>query len=418
MVAKMSASNTLYSALSYNQIKVDDDQAKVLFTNRMIEPQDGIYDINTCLRSFEPYLLANNKTEKPVLHISINPDPKDVLTDEQLSDIAQEYMRKVGYGDQPFVVYKHEDIERKHIHIVSLRVDENGKKIDDRFEHRRSMDACRELEQKYGLIPADQKKRQEGLPLKPVRYEEGDVKHQIANVIRPIAQSYHFQSLKEYKALLTLYSVGMEEIRGEVKGKPYNGLVYSALDDKGEKVGHPFKSSLFGKSVGVDALQKRIEKSAEVIKEKGLKERSKKVIAATMRTTGNRTDFEKALEKQNISVLFRTNDERRIYGATFIDHQEKCVFNGSRLGKEFSANVFNDLFNGHTQTTEQPDHKAGHNLESCDNDNSYREKETDSGIGGLLDLLSPETGSDAADNAAEQAFIRKMKRKKKKQRRL
>jgi hypothetical protein len=418
MVAKMSASNTLYGALSYNQIKVDNNQAKVLFTNRMIEPRDGIYDINTCLRSFEPYLLANNKTEKPVLHVSINPDPKDVLTDEQLSDVAQEYMRKMGYGDQPFVVYKHEDIERKHIHIVSLRVAENGKKIDDKFEHRRSMDACRELEQKYGLIPADQKKRQEGLPLKPVRYEEGDVKHQIANVIRPIAQSYHFQSLKEYKALLTLYNIDMEEVKGEANGKLYNGLVYSALDDKGEKVGHPFKSSLFGKSVGMDALQKRIEKSAEVIKEKGLKERSKKVIVATMRICNNRTNFEKSLEKQGVSVLFRTNNEGRIYGATFIDNEHKCVFNGSRLGKEFSANVFNDLFNGRTQTAEQPDHKAGHGLESFDNDNSYSEKETGLGIGGLFDLLSPEAGSDAADNIEEQALMRRLKRKQRKQRRL
>ncbi|KAA6305705.1 hypothetical protein EZS27_042642, partial [termite gut metagenome] len=202
------------------------------------EPKDGIYDINTCLRSFEPYLLANNKTEKPVLHVSLNPDPKDVLSDEQLSDMAQEYMQQMGYGDQPFIVYKHEDIERKHLHIVSLRVDENGKKIDDHFEHRRSMDACRELEQKYGLAPADKKQRQEGLPLKAVRYEEGDIKHQIANVIRPIAQSYYFQSLKEYGALLTIYNIGMEEVRGEAKGKPYQGLIYSALNDKGEKVGN------------------------------------------------------------------------------------------------------------------------------------------------------------------------------------
>ncbi len=99
------------------------------------------------------------------------------------------------------------------------------------------MDACRELEQKYGLVPADQKKREVGLPLKPVRYEDGDVKHQISNVIRPLAGAWHFQSFKEYRALLTLYNIGVEEVRGEVKGKPYRGLVYSALDGKGEKVG-------------------------------------------------------------------------------------------------------------------------------------------------------------------------------------
>ncbi|MDR1895168.1 MAG: relaxase/mobilization nuclease domain-containing protein [Prevotellaceae bacterium] len=74
----------------------------------MIELRNGIYNINTCLRSFEPYRLANNKTEKPVLHPSINTDPKDVLSDKQLADIAREYMQKMGYCDQPFIVDKHE----------------------------------------------------------------------------------------------------------------------------------------------------------------------------------------------------------------------------------------------------------------------------------------------------------------------
>jgi hypothetical protein len=148
--------------------------------------------MHTCLQSFEPYLLANKRTEKPVLHISINPDPKDKLSDEQLSEIAQTYMQKMGYGDQPFIVYKHEDIERRHIHVVSLRVDEDGRKIDHNFERKRSMDICRNLEQQYGLVPADQKKREEGLPLKKVDYSKGDVKHQIANVIRSVARDYHF----------------------------------------------------------------------------------------------------------------------------------------------------------------------------------------------------------------------------------
>ena len=94
------------------------------------------------------------------------------------------------------------------------------------------MDICRELEQKYGLVPADQKQRREGLPLKKVEYEKGDVKHQIANVIRQVAKDYHFQSLKEYKALLSLYNTGVEEVRGEVKVKEYKGLIYSALNDK------------------------------------------------------------------------------------------------------------------------------------------------------------------------------------------
>jgi hypothetical protein len=414
MVAKINSSNNLYNALSYNQNKVDESHASVIFANRIMENRDGNYDIHTCLQSFEPYLLANKRTEKPVLHISINPDPKDKLSDEQLSEIAQTYMQKMGYGDQPFIVYKHEDIERRHIHIVSLRVDEDGRKIDHNFERKRSMDICRKLEQQYGLVPADKKQREEGLPLKKVDYKQGDVKHQIANVIRSVARDYHFLSLKEYKAVLSLYNIGMEEIRGEVKGKEYKGLVYLALNKKGEKVGVPFKSSLFGKSVGMEALEKRIEKSAEIIKNKRLKERSKTVIAATMRTANNRPDFEKMLERQGISVLFRENEQGRIYGATFIDHEQKAVFNGSRLGKEFSANVFNDLFTGNGRKPEQKaDHKTGQSFEPFTPLN--REQDESSGIGGLFDLFTPEP---TGDEIAEQNFIRRLKKKQKRQRRI
>lgn len=419
MVTKISSGSSLYGVLSYNQIKVDDQKASVLFTNRMIEPQDGIYDMGIYMRSFEPYLLANIKTEKPVLHISINPDPKDILSDDQLSSIAQEYMQKMGYGDQPFIVYKHEDIDREHIHIVSLRVDETGKSIKDSFEHRRSMAACRELEQKYGLVPATKKQRPDGVPLKQVRYEDGDVKHQIANVIRPVAREYHFQSLKEYKALLSFYNINVEEVRGEVKGKSYRGLVYSALNGQGEKVGNPFNASSFGNSVGIDTLENRIEKSVEIIKQKGLKERSKQVITAAMKSHPDRISFEKELTKNGITVLFRENEQGRIYGATFIDHEQKTVFNGSRLGKEFSANVFNEQFGNERNTNmgSQADLNTHPENEQqaaqAENRSSSHDRIEDvvELVGGLFSVFLPEHDGHSSDNHPENR-----KRKKKKRR--
>jgi hypothetical protein len=201
----------------------------------------------------------------------------------------------------------------------------------------------------------------------------------------------------------------VEEVKGEISGKSYRGLVYSALNNKGEKVGSPFKSSLFGKKTGVEALEKRIEKSAEIINTKGLKERSKKVIAAAMRNCNNQKDFEKALSKQDVSVLFRTNNEGRIYGATFIDHEQKCVFNGSRLGKDFSANVFNDLFNSSYQKSAKHEQTFG-SIEK-----SHKEFEENSSFGGIFDLLTPENS--ISDEIEEQNLTRRMKKKNKRQKR-
>lgn len=349
MIAKISHGGSLYGVLAYNQIKVDELHADVLFGNRIIEPPgDNPYTIEHISRSFGDYLTANRKTEKPILHISLNPDPKDCVSEEQFIKLAEQYMQRMGFGDQPYIVYRHNDIGREHLHIVSVRVDETGRAISDSYEHERSMKVCRELEQQFGLTPATKKEWKEGLPLSPVDYEGGNLKGQLAGVIRPIAREWRFQTLGEYRAVLSLYGITVDEVKGEYGGREYHGLSYSATDKDGNKVGKPFKSSVFGKEAGIAALEKRMLSSAAWMKShKDIATDTAARIASAMQTAGrDRALFERELMRQGIGVVFRTNDAGRIYGATFINHADKTVFNGSRLGKEFSANVFNDLFAG------------------------------------------------------------------------
>ena len=109
-------------------------------------------------------------------------------------------------------------------------------------------------------------------------------------------------------------------------------------------MGNPVKASRIGKSVGYEAVQRRMEKSGEAIKNGKLKERTRKIVATAMQTAHSRKELEQQLKKQDIDVVFRQNDNGRIYGVTFIDHDSRVVLNGSRLGKEYSANVFNDLY--------------------------------------------------------------------------
>lgn len=397
----------MYSALAYNQHKVNAGQAKVIFTNNMVEPKDGNFSIGICTDSFEPYLLANKRTENPVIHISLNPDPKDKLSDEQLAQIAEEYMQKLGYGNQPFVVYKDEDIDRHHIHIVSVKVDETGKMIRDNFQHRLSMRICRDLERKYGLIPANEKQKAEGYSLKAVDPKKSNIKQQIANVVQAASQSWHFQSFNEYKALLSVYNVHVAEVKGEHRGKLYYGIVCAALNEKGEVFGAPIKSSKFGKQAGNDAIQKRIEKSKELIKTNNLKESPKTTISKAFESCKNRADFEKQLLKNQISVLFRENESGRIYGVTFIDHRQKFVFNGSRLGKEFSANVFQQRFNEEKHNSEQEK-----SPEFAPPQSTFVPDSTLDNLSGLLTIDS------RGENPEEEAFIRRMKRKKRRKRKL
>ncbi len=222
---------------------------------------------------------------------------------------------------------------------------------------------------------------------------------------------YHFQSFNEYRALLSLYNICVEEAKGEVRGRVYNGLVYFATDDNGYKTGNPFKSSLFGKSVGYKAIQERCERSKETIKEKGFREQTKQTVASIIREKGTRSEFERELKKKGIDVILRKNDSGRIYGVTFIDHNTECVFNGSRLGKEFSANAFQELFSanhpdGNKQQQQNPERSA--NLVHTSSEN-YKENETV--LESAFDLFIMQSHG---NDPEEEAFIRRMRRKKKK----
>lgn len=138
MVAKISHGSNLYGALSYNQEKVEGGLGKVLATHLVIEPADGAFNASSCMQDFERFMPSHITTQKPVIHVSLNPHPDDKLTDSQLAEIGQKYMERLGYGSQPYMIFKHEDIDRQHIHIVSTRVRTDGSLVPDNFEKDRS----------------------------------------------------------------------------------------------------------------------------------------------------------------------------------------------------------------------------------------------------------------------------------------
>lgn len=143
---------------------------------------DGRYSVVYFNKCFELYLSVNIKTEKTVRHISLNPDPKDKVNDEQFTEMAQEYMERMGYGNQPYIIFKHTDIDRTHIHIVSTCVGIDGKKIPDDYDHPRSMAICRDLEQKYNLHKAtEQEQKQTDKIFKKVEQQKDDIKSQMAS---------------------------------------------------------------------------------------------------------------------------------------------------------------------------------------------------------------------------------------------
>lgn len=339
MVAKISLGSSLYGALSYNGEKINKEKGRVLDTNKIYNDGSGNIDIHRAFEDFKRWMPQHTRAEKTMMHISLNPHPDDRLSEMQYTQLAHEYMEKMGFAEVPYIIVKHEDIDRHHIHIVALRVRPDGSCISDKNNFYRSKEITRELEKKYGLHTAERQKITPDMPIKKID-PSGDIKRQVANTVKMVGMRYKFQTIGEYNAILGLYNIRCEQTDGRVNGREYHGLVYFATDDNGKTIASPFKASRLGKFASRTAIDGRMERAKDKIDIRP----TKQSVSEAIGQSSDKDDFIAKLKERNIDLILRYTDNGRIYGATFIDHNTRTVLNGSRLGREFSANSLEKWF--------------------------------------------------------------------------
>ena len=416
MIAKISSTANLGGALGYNFKKVRQEEATVLLANGLYQNQDGKYSMEQVLSDMRQLIPDKCRTKNTVFHCSLNPHPDEKLSDERLVQIAKEYMEALGYGKQPYIVFKHNDIAREHIHIVSLRVDSKGRKINDKYEGRRSKKITDALEKKYHLIPSSKVSEKTTTETPKVNVVQGNIKEQVASTIRSAMKHYSFCSLGELNAILSRYNLAVEEVKTEYRGKRYDGLVYVPTDDKGNKVSMPIHASDIGRGVGYAAIQNKMQKSKEAVKP--LIPSVRRKVLEVMRTSpGTEERLRQRLEEQGLRVVIRKNESGRIYGITFIYDEKGIALNGSRLGKGYAAKKFNEYFSnpennpfldeslyGKIDTTLQQQ------MQTIQSD----EQESDNLVDELIDDMVGETFSASGnDDWKEAAWQRKLRRQSK-----
>ena len=340
MIAKISATENLGGALGYNFKKVKREEASILLTQGLYQNKEERYTMAEVFADMQALIPEKCRTKKMVFHCSLNPHPDEKLSDETLTQIAKEYMEALGYDKQPYIVFKHSDIAREHIHIVSLRVDSKGRKMNDKFEKRRSKKITDALEKRFGLIPSSKVSEKAVTEMPKVDTTKGNIKEQVASVVRTILKHYRFCSLGELNAILSKYNLAVEEVKTEFRGRKYDGLVYVPTDDKGDKVSSPIHASDIGRGVGYTAVQNKVQKSKQAIKLL-IPTIRRKVLEVMCTSPDTEEKLRQRLEEQGLRVVIRKNESGRIYGITFIDDKDGIALNGSRLGKGYAANVFN-----------------------------------------------------------------------------
>ncbi|MDB5089260.1 MAG: relaxase [Mucilaginibacter sp.] len=349
MVARFVNGKNIRGMLHYNENKIAAGEARLLLASGFAGDIDK-FSLEQKLQRFEHLTMLNTRVKTNAVHITLNFDEQDKLSNEQLQQITLSYMEKIGFGDQPYIVYKHNDAAHTHVHIATVNIKPDGSRIDTHgIGWKLSEPARMALEKEYGLVQAKGRKNSNMLTIKPANIEKAiygktPTKRAITNIVNAVIGTYKFTSLAEFNAILKQFNVIADRGGENTLMREKGGLIYSLINDKGEQVGIPIKASAIYNKPTLANLQKEFEKNIEKRKQyrEPLKENIEKVFKQYSSITKN--TFIAELQKRNINVAFRTNDQGYTYGITYIDNQNKTVFNGSDLGKAYSAKAILNRF--------------------------------------------------------------------------
>lgn len=344
MVAIVHQSRSLRNALHYNEYKVKQKVAELIHAGNY--PKDAeLLSFSERMNRLQRQAELNIRTKVNCVHISLNFDEADKqrLNKEKLQEIADTYMQKIGFGEQPYLVYRHHDAGHEHIHIVTTNIKNDGKRIAlHNLARNQSMTAAKEIEKEFRLAVATDKQRlaYQLKPINTVKAEYGrfETKRAITNVLDHVLPKYKYTSVAELNAVLKLYNVMADTGSKDSRIAKNGGLVYHILNNKGEKLGVPVKASLIYNKPTLKFLQEKFSEN-ETLRQQH-KVRLKNAVDYSIKTAPGSLDLsklEKRLREEGVQLAVRQNKEGRIYGITYIDHKSKCVFNGSDLGKPYAA---------------------------------------------------------------------------------
>ena len=127
------------------------EKSRILETEGIVPP-----DAKRMAEDFNDQTLLNPRLKNTVGHISLSFSPKDAprMTDALMTQIAKEYMQKMGITDTQYLLVRHLDQPHPHCHLVYNRVGNDGQTISDKNIKIRNAKVCRELTEKYGLYLA------------------------------------------------------------------------------------------------------------------------------------------------------------------------------------------------------------------------------------------------------------------------
>ena len=283
MIATILRSSSSFNAVEYNEAKVSKGVAELIeIKNFDLLQNTG----NVTASNLQEYLInyssQNDNIKKPQFHLAIS-CKKDEYDYDELVRIAHQYLKEMGYGEegQPLLIYAHYDTSNHHIHIVTSRINPQGKKIDHDNERLRSQAVINKI---MGVKP----------------------KQDVKSIVQQ-SLSYSYETLGQFQAILE--SSGYES--------------YTEGDNLNIKKGGTVLENIL-----ISEIEKHTQKRSKGETQKR-RMQLKAILLKYRDITSNKEELNAVLKKKfGISLVFMGKKDTP-YGYVIVDHKEKATYKGA-----------------------------------------------------------------------------------------
>ncbi|MDE5418486.1 relaxase/mobilization nuclease domain-containing protein [Labilibaculum sp. DW002] len=345
MIANITSGKGFEGLLAYNENKIKSGDACLISKVNLITSKSV-----SVLSQFNMLDSRNTKKQNTTFHVSLNLPPGETVNDELFSDIADEYMKGMGYGDQPYVVYKHNDREHSHIHIISCKIQENGKSISDSWERTKSQRTCTEIEKMYGLNQTNRIKPKgdelkTDLKLEDIPNENMHLRDRFSTTIHEILEEKKPTTIREFKSELEKCNMSLVQSKGYSKnGNPIRGLKYFGLNENNKRDKYGIAASKLRLKPTLKYLDEKFKANLEFRKDiaRKLRPQLNEIIKSFIKL--GYADFDKQCQQKGINLNYHRNSSG-IYGLSFIDIESGLEFKASDISKNLSWNVLKRTLN-------------------------------------------------------------------------
>jgi len=345
MVQRIQRLRGLSRAVNYNEKKLGAHKAELIRAENFLK-LPGQMRLEDKVQRFKSLTVLNERVQKNAVQISLNfhPSETEKLTKELLIEISGEYMNRMGFGDQPYLVYQHHDAGHPHVHIVSTYIRAGGDLIP-KVSFWKSREYCNELEQIYGLVSANRnelEKKQQRTVEKEIRrgqtlkYGHAPTTRGIATVLDLVINEYKYTSLRELNAVLSLYNVRANSGREGSRLHNNKGLIYQILDNNGKSISKPIRASALTSKPTLMTLEKKFLEN-EISRQKELRHLTNAIGWTLVNPQKSLRKFANELIMESVAAVVVRNKEGKANGFAYVDFETKSVFDESGLPHKYTA---------------------------------------------------------------------------------